>query len=98
MIARDLELLGAMRKLNAEMGGIVATLLEQMLDGELPAAKLRELAGIAHDLGNALEQRAEEISPTQERRLVIDGEVAEGDRAHSGSAVLKNRADIGRTP
>lgn len=77
MIARDLELLGVVRKLNAEMGGIVATLLDQMVDGQLPAHKLRELACIARDLASVLDGRAEEISSWQEPPQVIDGELAE---------------------
>jgi len=74
MIARDLELLSVVGGLNADMGNIVTTLLEHMVDGQLPAHKLRELAEIARDLAEALDQRAEEIDPSDTMPRVIDGD------------------------
>jgi len=74
VIGRDLEILGVVRKLNAEMGNIVTTLLECTVDGQLPAHKLRELAGIASDLAEALDQRAEEIDPSDTMPRVIAGD------------------------
>ncbi len=76
MIAQDLELLGVVRRLNTEMGDIVTTLLEETVDGQLPAHKLRELAGIARDLADALEGRADDISPPgRNAPRVIDGTI-----------------------
>lgn len=71
VIARDLELLGVVRKLNTEMGDLVAKLLDEMVDGQLPAHKLRELATIAADLAAALNERSNEIDPDK-ASLVID--------------------------
>lgn len=84
VIARDLELLSVVGGLNADMGNIVTTLLEHMVDGQLPAHKLRELAGIARDLAEALNQRAEEIDPgdTVPRVIDCDPEPPELQREH----------------
>lgn len=71
MIARDLELLGVVRKLNGEMGVIVAKLLDELIDGQLSALKLRELSAILRDLAAAVDNRADEIEDDRDRPVRI---------------------------
>lgn len=75
MNARDLELLCVARKLNSEMGVVVAILLDHMVDGQLPADKLREFADIARDMAEAFESRADEIDQSGDSPRVIDSRV-----------------------
>lgn len=63
MIDKDLELLGVIKQLSNSMPTMVLHLLGDMRDGMLPPDKLRELAGIARDLADALDRRADEIDP-----------------------------------
>lgn len=76
MIARDLELLGLLRLVNTNIPEFVLRLTDDMRNGELPAAKLRELAEIFHGLGDQFLVRAEEIDPPTDRppRVVVPAE------------------------
>lgn len=61
-----------LRLVNTNIPGFVLRLTEDMPNGELPAAKLRELGGIFHGLGDQFLARADEVDPATQQPTVIE--------------------------
>lgn len=69
---RDREVLAVVAKLNRDVGQIVLTLTSSLLgNGCLPPDKLRELASIHGEMRVLLNNRADEIDPPPNRRLLV---------------------------
>lgn len=68
MKPEDVEVLAVVAKLNNDLGAIVLALInDQRADGSLPAARVRELAGICDDMSALLDNHADKI----DQRLVV---------------------------
>lgn len=96
MIQQDLELLGVIKHLSNSLPAMTLALIENLRDGMLPADKLREFGGIARDLADTLDKRADEIDLGAARdgsTRVIEGTITE--RPVSANVRCKATIEIG---